>query len=69
LRAISGSGPGFYADEAERLTGNLHATLVYDRIEDIFARGLHTFLDDVQKVCRSIGENIARTYFYYAVVA
>lgn len=44
----------------------LHETLMYDRIEEIFARGLHTFLTDLQKTCRSIGEHIARTYFYYA---
>jgi hypothetical protein len=24
---------------------------------------------DLQKTCRAIGEHIARTYFYYAVVA
>jgi uncharacterized alpha-E superfamily protein len=69
LRAISGSGPGSYANEAERLTGKLHESLMYDRIEEIFARGLHAFLLDVQKTCRAIGEHIARTYFYYAVVA
>ena len=69
LRAISGTSPGSYADEAERLTGKLLESLRYDRIEDIFARGFHPFLDDLQKTCRSIGEQIARTYFYYAVVA
>ena len=68
LRAISGSGSDSYANEAERLTGKLHDTLTYDRIEDIFARGLHSFLVDLQKTCRAIGEHIARTYFYYAVV-
>ena len=47
----------------------LHESLMYDRIEDIFAGRLHTFLADVQKVCRSIGEHIARTYFYYAAMA
>jgi len=69
LRAISGSGPGTYANEAERLAGKLHESLQYDRMEDIFARGPHAFLAELQKVCRSIGEHIARTYFYYAVVA
>ena len=69
LRAISGSGPGAYANEAERLTGKLHESLMYDRIEDIFGRGLHAFVADLQKTCRAIGEHIARTYFYYAVVA
>lgn len=69
LRAVSGAGAHTYASEAERLTGRLHDTLVYDRIEDIFARGLHTFLADLQRTCRSIGDNIARKYFYYAGVA
>ncbi|HLN00236.1 MAG TPA: alpha-E domain-containing protein [Bryobacteraceae bacterium] len=69
LRAISGTRSGSYANEAERLTGKLHETLMYDRIQDIFSRGLHPFLTEMQNTCRSIGEQIARTYFYYAVVA
>jgi uncharacterized alpha-E superfamily protein len=67
LQAISGTAPGTYTSEAERLTGKLHETLLYDRIQDIFERGLHTFLRDLQRTCREIGEHIARTYFYYAV--
>jgi uncharacterized alpha-E superfamily protein len=69
LRAISGAGLHSYANEAERITGKLHDSMVYDRIEDIFARGLHSFLSDVEHSCRVIGEQIARTYFYYAGVA
>ena len=65
LRAISGSGQGSYANEAERLTGKLHESLMYDRIEEIFERGLHTFLTGLQATCRQIGHQIARTYFYY----
>jgi uncharacterized alpha-E superfamily protein len=67
LRAISGSNPDMYANEAERLTGRLYDSLKYDRIEEIFARGLHAFLADVQRTCRAIGEHVARTYFYYEV--
>lgn len=69
LRAISGAGSHSYANEAERLTGKLIDSLVYDRIQDIFARGLHVFLTDVELTCRRIGEQIACTYFYYAGVA
>ena len=69
LRAISGAGTHSYANEAERLTGKLHESLVYDRIQDIFARGLHVFLTDVEQTCWRIGEEIACTYFYYAGVA
>ena len=67
LQAISRTAPGTYATEAERLTGKLHETLLYDRMEDIFDRGLHQFLRELQRTCRSIGEHIARRYFYYAV--
>jgi uncharacterized alpha-E superfamily protein len=69
LRAISGSGTGSYANEAERLTGKVLESLRYDKIEDIFNRGLHSHMSDLLKMCRSIDESIARTYFYYAVVA
>ena len=69
LRAISGAQPGTYSNEAERLTGKLHDTLMYDRIEEIFQRGLHPFLAELQKMCRAIGGEIARSYFYYAVGA
>jgi uncharacterized alpha-E superfamily protein len=67
LRAVSGTGPDAYANEAERLAGRLHDALKYDRIEDIFARGLHAYLDQVQRGCREIGDQIARSYFHYAV--
>jgi uncharacterized alpha-E superfamily protein len=69
LREISGSFRGSYANEAERLAGKALEGLRYDKIEDIFDRGLHSHLNGLQKMCRAIGEVIARTYFYYAVVA
>jgi len=69
LRAISGTGPGSYANEAERLTGKVLEGLRYDTIEEIFARGLHPYLSELLHTLCSIGDDIARTYFYYAVVA
>lgn len=69
LRALSGSGRGSYANEAERLAGKLVERLSYDRIGDIFEHGLHGYLNDVLDLCGAIGDDIARTYFYYAVVA
>lgn len=67
LRAISNTTPGAYANEAERLTGKLLESLRYDRMEEIFAQGLHQYLTEMQRTCRAIGDQIARTYFYYAV--
>ena len=69
LRAISGSGIDTWGNEAERLTGRLFDSLKYDRIEDILGRGLHPFLAEAQETCREIGEELARTYFYYEVRA
>ncbi len=69
LRAVSGSGRGSYANEAERLAGKLVERLSYDKIGEIFKQGLHGYLNDVVNMCGAIGDDIARTYFYYAVVA
>ncbi|HUA01602.1 MAG TPA: alpha-E domain-containing protein [Candidatus Aquilonibacter sp.] len=69
LRAVSGTGRGSYANEAERIAGKLMDRLSYDRIDDIFKHGLHGYLNDVVQMCSAIGDDIARTYFYYAVVA
>jgi hypothetical protein len=30
--------------------------------------GLHSYLNDMLQMCGAIGEDIARNYFYYAVV-
>jgi uncharacterized alpha-E superfamily protein len=69
LRAISGSGPGTYANEAERLTGRVLEGLRYDTVQDVFRRGLHDYLANLLANCRLIGEDIARSYFYYGVGA
>ncbi len=69
LRAISGTSAGSYANEAERLTGKVLERLRYDRIDEIFKLGLHSYLTEMLEMCGSIGEDIARSYFYYAVVA
>ncbi|MGE0405733.1 MAG: alpha-E domain-containing protein [Candidatus Korobacteraceae bacterium] len=67
LRAISGTPPGSYANEAERLTGKMLESLRYDNIGEISTHGLHPYLNRLERMCRSIGESIARSYFYYGV--
>lgn len=69
LRAISGTGLGSYANEAERLAGKVVERLSYDKIEEIFKQGLHHYLNELQDLFGFIGSDIARSYFYYAVVA
>jgi uncharacterized alpha-E superfamily protein len=69
LHAISGSVPGTYANEAERLAGKMHERLTYDSIDEIFDSGLHNYLTEAQEMCRSIGDEITRAYLYYAVAS
>jgi uncharacterized alpha-E superfamily protein len=66
LRAISGAGPGSYANEAERLTGKVLEGLRYATIEEIFAEGLHKYVHDLLFSYRAIGADIGRVYFYYS---
>jgi uncharacterized alpha-E superfamily protein len=67
--AIRGAAPETYGNEAERLVGRLNDTLKYDRIADVFARGLHPFLEDMQRTCEEIGDQVARTYFCCAAAS
>ncbi len=69
LRAISGSERGSYANEAERLAGRIVERLSYDKIEEIFKQGLHSYLNELSGMFSLIGSDIARNYFYYAVGA
>jgi uncharacterized alpha-E superfamily protein len=69
LRALSNTAPGSYSNEAERLTGRLLESLRYDKIEEIFEQGLHSYLTSLLESCLTIGENIAQSYFYYGVSA
>jgi uncharacterized alpha-E superfamily protein len=69
LRAISNTAPGSYANEAERLTGKVLERLRYSRIDEILDDGLHAYLTGLIQMFNTIGEVIARTYFYYAAVA
>jgi uncharacterized alpha-E superfamily protein len=69
LRAISKTSAGSYANEAERLAGKILERLRYDKIDEIFRQGLHEYLTELIRLLNAIGQAIARSYFYYAVVA
>jgi uncharacterized alpha-E superfamily protein len=43
--------------------------LSYDKVDEIFQQGLHSYLNELLGLCGLIGDDIARTYFYYAAVA
>ena len=62
LRAISGSPPGQYRSEPERLLGQLCSKLAYVGVDEIISRGLHEFIDDLQANLNNIGAGIYDTF-------
>lgn len=71
LDADGGPGEGFAdggsfaagTDEAARLAGRLRSRLTYGTIDEVFANGVGSFLQDVQTRCYQIGERIHAQYF------
>jgi uncharacterized alpha-E superfamily protein len=49
--------------EAERAVGRLNGTLAYQRVDELFERGLREYLLDLQRQCYEIGEYIEAQYF------
>ncbi len=66
LRSISGSAPGTFSKEAEKLSGRLLSELNYSTIDDVFRAGLHEYLDDMQQKFNAIGSAIYTSYISYA---
>jgi uncharacterized alpha-E superfamily protein len=67
--ALSAQFASFIAPrEAERAVGRLQSSLAYQRVEEIFATGLHTYLLDIERQCNEIGERIQGQYFAPRVI-
>ena len=62
LRAISGSAPGRFADDAERLCGKLVAELQFGTLDEVLITGLHEYIDSLQSQFNMIGDNLFQTY-------
>jgi len=62
IHEISGSGIPNFANEAERLAGLLRSQLDYANVKDVFARGLHQYLDNTQKRLNDIDSALNKTY-------
>ncbi len=63
LHDISGTPPGSYKNEAERLLGQLRSSLDYAEISRIMEFGLHEYLDELQKTLNRIGTAISDRFF------
>ncbi|MGE0376646.1 MAG: alpha-E domain-containing protein [Planctomycetaceae bacterium] len=67
LREVGGSSRAAFSNPAEQLLGRLRSELDYMRIEEIFQRGMHQFIDDLQSRINHIGDAISETFFVGAV--
>ena len=63
LSSITGNPIGRFDTQPEKLIGKLHSDLEFTDIKEIFATGLHEFLDDVQIKLNDIGASIVETFF------
>ncbi len=63
LHRVSGTALGGFSNTPEQLLGQLRAELAYTRADDIIARGLHEFVDDLQTRLNSAGEAIHESFF------
>lgn len=65
LRRVSGNSALSPSNPPERAAGKLFAELTYMDAEEIFHKGLHEFLDEVEIRCSDIGDAIWNTYLSY----
>ncbi len=64
VRRISGVAEGHFCNDAEKLTGRFLAELQFSTVDEIFDRGLHQYLDEVQIKLNDIGARaVPRLYF------
>jgi uncharacterized alpha-E superfamily protein len=65
LRRISGVAEARFSNDAEKLAGRLVAELQFSTIEEIFARGLHDSIDQLQAKLNAVGEALFKTYILH----
>jgi uncharacterized alpha-E superfamily protein len=64
LRKISGVAEGKFSNDAEKLAGRLEAELQFSTIDEIFAAGLHGYLDTLQGKLNDIGAALFNAYIF-----
>jgi uncharacterized alpha-E superfamily protein len=60
---ISGGERGHFRNDAEKFLGKVRAELEYADMEDIFAEGLHEYLDNFQKKIINVSSAFQKVYF------
>ncbi|HEU5396933.1 MAG TPA: alpha-E domain-containing protein [Verrucomicrobiae bacterium] len=65
LRRISGVSGNRFSNEAEKLCGRLAAELQFTTIEEVFAAGLHDYLDGIQLKLNRVGNALFQIYIFH----
>lgn len=63
LHAITGSDPESFSNLPEQRLGQLRASLAFTSADDIINRGMHEFVDDMQRRVNAIGLALSNTFF------
>lgn len=63
LHAITGAALGGFSNQPEQALGQLRAEMAYTRAEEIVARGVHEFVDDLQLRLNLVGDAVFETFF------
>ena len=66
VRQISGASEGYFRTVPDKLTGRFLADLQFSTIDEIFDRGLHSYLDQAQTKLNDIGDALFQTYIFQA---
>ena len=66
LRRVSGVADRRFSNDAEKLAGRLVAELQFGTVEEIFAVGLHAYLDQIQLKLNAIGDAMFNAYILHA---
>lgn len=69
LRRISGVPAGRFSNDAEKLAGRLEAELQFSTVDDVFADGLHQYLDQFQLKLNAIGDALFSAYFFQSIAS
>ncbi|MCU0427213.1 MAG: alpha-E domain-containing protein [Candidatus Kapabacteria bacterium] len=63
LSSVTGNPIGRFDIPPERLLGKLHSELEFTDIKEIFSKGMHECLDDIQIKLNDIGGSVSEAFF------
>ena len=63
LHSITGSSPGAFKNESQRLLGRLRSELDFANIDEIMAHGLHQYVDALQQQLNDVGGAVQKQFF------